>query len=101
MESGRVIRQGTVADVTGRGESVRWELGPGPLDLEVLAAVVPGHQLRLDEGERRILVQSAPKDADLDASSVALAGALAAAGVGIRSVQRGRSLEESFLEAAG
>ncbi len=46
------------------------------------------------------LTQQAPGDADLDASSVVVGRLLSEAGMPIRSVQRGRSLEESFFEAS-
>lgn len=97
LERGRCVRQGTVAEVTGRSQVVTWTLAPGELPLEELARALPGHGFSR-EGD--VLVQRAPGEADLDASAVVIARVLADAGVGIRALQRGRSLEESFLATA-
>lgn len=94
VDKGRCLAQGTLAQVTGRAQVVVWELGPGEVPLSVLAEKLPEHGFRVEEGT---LTQEAPGQEDLDASSVVVAGALAAAGVGIRSVRRGMSLERRFL----
>ncbi len=95
LEQGRCVRQGTVADVTGQRQLVTWRLGPGEVPLEALRAALPEHELQVPSPG--LLVQRAPADSDLDASAVVIARELAAAGVGLRGLQRGRSLEESFL----
>jgi ABC-2 type transport system ATP-binding protein len=96
MDRGKVLRQGTIAEVTGRGQVVHWTIaGEAPLD--VLRAALPGHAFSVDGA---VLVQRAPSDVDLDASSVVIAGQLAAAGVAIREVKRGMSLEQRFLDDA-
>ncbi len=95
VDKGRCLAQGTLAQVTGKAQVVLWELGPGEAPLGVLEERLPEHGFRVEEG---VLTQEAPGEADLDASSVVVAGALAEAGVGIRSVRRGMSLERRFLE---
>ncbi|MCO4771469.1 MAG: ABC transporter ATP-binding protein [Deltaproteobacteria bacterium] len=101
LEKGKLVQQGTVAEVTGRGVHVGWTVGPG-LDAAVLAsleAALPGHTLRVEaQGDGALLHQATPPGDDLDASAVVVARVLAAGGVAIRGCQRGRSLEESFLE---
>ncbi len=105
LEKGRVVRQGTVADVTGRGLHVRWTVGPGLIDATLLSLrqTLADHDFRLDpatgaDADGAVLQQRTPPGDDLDASAVVVAGILAAAGVAIRGCQRGQSLEESFLE---
>ena len=104
MQAGRCVMQGTVADVTGQHQVVTWTLAPGPVPLVALRAALPEHQLDHALQEGSVLVQRAPAHADLDDSAIVIARLLAEAGVGLRGVQRGRSLEESFLastEAGG
>jgi ABC-2 type transport system ATP-binding protein len=94
VHAGKLVREGTVEEVTGRGSQTRWTLGPGQVPIEELRRRLDGHQLTL-RGDA--LLHEAPPGADLDAASVVIAGALAEAGVAIRAVQRGASLEERFL----
>jgi ABC-2 type transport system ATP-binding protein len=98
LDRGRCVRQGTVADVTGQRQLVTWRLGPGEVPLAALREALPGHGFDLS-GDT--LAQRAPVDADLDASAIAIAGLLASHRIAVRGLQRGRSLEESFLAAAG
>ena len=107
LERGQLVRQGTVADVTGRSMHVRWTVGPGLQEpdgaMASLREALEGHELRLEPatgGDGSVLHQRTPPADDLDASAVVVARELAAAGVAIRGCQRGQSLEESFLEAA-
>ena len=83
-----------MAEVTGRGELVRWDLGPGEVPVAALEATLPGCGFTLRDGA---LLFEAGDEVDLDEASVAIAGALSTAGIPIRGVQRGTSLEESFL----
>ncbi len=109
LEKGRLVKQGTVADVTGRGVHVRWTVGPGLVESEgalaTLQQLLEDHDFRLEAGtgdtDGAVLHHTTPPGDDLDASAVVVARELAAAGVAIRGCQRGQSLEESFLETAG
>jgi ABC-type multidrug transport system ATPase subunit len=95
LANGRCVREGTLAEVTGRGTVVRWEVGPGPVPLDALAGRLPRHAFALEDGA---LLERAPDDADLDASSVVVMALLAGARVAVRSVRRGVGLERRFLE---
>jgi len=94
MDAGRLVRQGTVEEVTGRGALISWTLGPGEAPIERLREALPGQSVAV-HGDR--LVFEAAPGADLDAASVVIAGLLCEAGIAIRAVRRGTSLEESFL----
>jgi len=95
MDAGCCTHQGTVAEVTGKALSMVWILGPGEPDLGALRAELDEHELRVDGG---VLTVDCPPDADLDATSVAIARRLSASGIAIREVRRGLSLERSYLE---
>lgn len=97
MDRGRVLRQGSLGEVTGRGQLVEWSLGPGEIPLADLHHALPDHGFSVEGG---VLTERAPADSDLDASSVVIARVLAGAGVAIREVRRGRSLERTFLDDA-
>jgi len=98
VDHGRCTRQGTVDEITGRGRHVAWDLGPGDVPLAALEEALPDHGWNLEPGaDGARLIQAPPIRADLDASAVEVARILAGAGVAIRAVRRGRSLEESFL----
>jgi ABC-2 type transport system ATP-binding protein len=94
MEAGRCVRQGTVAEVTGQQQVVTWQLASGDVPLTRLREALPDHGFDVEGSS---VVQRAPGQADLDASAVIVARILCDAGIAVRGLQRGRSLEESFL----
>ena len=103
LENGRCVREGPVSEVTGQRQMVDWTLGPGDPPLTALREGLPGHEWAWappgePEAGGGVLTQRAPADADLDEASQIAAALLCAAGIGIRGLQRGRSLEDSFFE---
>ncbi|MEQ1500798.1 MAG: ABC transporter ATP-binding protein [Myxococcota bacterium] len=94
LKNGRCVREGTLAEVTGRTGIVRWELGPGTVPVEALRARLPDHTFRVD-GDG--LVQEAP-DGTLDPSSVVVMELLSAAAIPVRGVARGVGLERRFID---
>lgn len=98
VDHGRCIRQGTVAEVTGRSSRAVWRLGPGDLPLDAITSAVPAHRFSI---EGRELHETAGPEGDLDASSLRIARVLAEHGIAIREVRRGQSLERTFIEDAG
>ena len=95
IEGGRCLGEGTVEALTSRGIEQTWTLGPGEVPVQVLREALASHSLEL---LGPTLVHGAPTEAELDAGSVVIAGKLAEAGIPIRSVRRGRSLEDSYLD---
>jgi len=95
MDAGHCTHQGTVAEVTGRALMMEWRLGPGALELQALRATLNEHDLQLDDG---VLTVVCPPDDDLDATSVVVARQLSEAGIAVREMRRGLSLERSYLE---
>jgi ABC-2 type transport system ATP-binding protein len=96
IDKGRCLRQGTTEEVTGRGAIVEWVV-VGDAPLAALHEENPGHGFVQTDG---VLVQTAPEQSDLDASSVRVMRALAAADVPIREMRRGVGLERRFLADA-
>lgn len=97
IDRGRCVRQGSVAEVTGRSERIVWELGPGLLDLDALRVVLPGADIARDGA---VLTTVAAAGTDLDALTVVVMRALAEAGVPLRGLRRGVSLEDRFIDDA-
>ena len=97
VDAGRCVRQGTVAEVTGRQSHVTWVLGPGHVPLEAIRQEMPHHRFSLEE---RTLHETIRAEGDADASSIRIAALLAEHGVAIREVRRGQSLQQTFLNDA-
>lgn len=96
LVEGRCVRQGTLQEVTGRGQVVRWGLGAAA-PLEALEAALPGHRFELD-GDT--LLQHVPPEGDPDTASVVVMRVLSEARVPVRSVARGVALEQRFIDEA-
>ena len=95
LDQGRCVREGAMAEVTGRGQVVEWAVGPGEVPVAALLGALPDeHRFEVEDG---LVRHHAPDGTDLDAVSLVVAGALVAAGVPIREVRRGVGLEERFL----
>ncbi len=98
IEKGVCVMEGPVEEVTGRRQVVDWTLGPGDPPVDALKHALPGCEWAWSpEGSGGVLTLRAPGDADLDATSITTARILADAGIAIRDLQRGRSLEETFF----
>jgi ABC-type multidrug transport system ATPase subunit len=99
IDRGVVVASGATDAVTGRGEEVEIELGAGPAPVEAVERVLPGDQVRWDEGRRVLKIAFRPGEgrAVEDVIGVALR-ALLDGGGRIAGVRRGTSLERKFLE---
>ena len=93
MAEGRCLRQGTLAEVTGQTSRVEWVV-VGEVPLQQLREALPGHVLSVVDG---LLIKES-ETGSLDESSVQIMGALSAAGVAVREVRRGVSLERRFID---
>jgi ABC-type multidrug transport system ATPase subunit len=104
IDAGRCLSEGPVSEVTRRGQVIDWVLSrEAPLD--ALHAALPGHRFShrteaSPDGDLLILAEVAPMDVDADAASLAVMAVLCEAGVAVRAIRRGVSLEERFLDAA-
>ncbi|MBX2802876.1 MAG: ABC transporter ATP-binding protein [Myxococcales bacterium] len=97
LKKGRCMRQGTLTDITGQGQVVRWVLGEGDVPLDDLAARLPDHSFSL---QGRTLLQQGGAEADLDAASIEVMSVLSSARLAVRGVSRGVALEQRFIDDA-
>jgi ABC-2 type transport system ATP-binding protein len=95
IDDGVCVEEASVGSLAGDGLIATWELGDGEFDLQKMRDVLPSHELEFSDG---CLSQSAPDEESLDLGSIEIARILSASGVPIRSIRRGRSLEERYLE---
>jgi len=103
MEAGRVVRAGALAEVTGRGTTVRISLerqDPALLARAeaVARSTLPDATVALKDG---LLVVDAPPGQDAGRLNAALLPALIAAGLPIHEVRAGTSLEQRYMESRG
>lgn len=96
MDHGTIVEQGPMAKVTGRGDVIRWDIGPHSVDLDLLHAALPGHVF-VRQGD--ILEQQTPAQCDIDAASLAVMQHLVSAEIPVRSLSRGQSLERAFFDS--
>jgi len=90
LSHGKILRQGTMAELTPRTGSVRFELKSTPPDLGALLAGIGGALVPQPDGFELVLNDDAELDRCIDR--------LRTAGVSIRAVQpRKLSLEEAFI----
>ncbi|MBK7876795.1 MAG: ABC transporter ATP-binding protein [Planctomycetes bacterium] len=90
MVQGKILREGTIADLTPRTGSVRFELREAPADLDALLAGL-GSSLVRNGNTFEVKLNDAELDQTIDR--------LRARGLGIRAIdQRRLSLEESFID---
>jgi len=93
MARGRLIAAGPVAELAGETNELTIEV----TDVEAAVHAV----LRLDGAEAAILAEATIRVLPSRNSPESVVAAIAAAGIGIRSVTRGRHLEETFLAMVG
>jgi ABC-2 type transport system ATP-binding protein len=92
IAAGRCVREGPIAEVTGRSRVAEWTLG-APVPLAALKAAVD-QELSADGN---VLIQAAASEKELDRGSIAILAVLAVERIPVREVRRGVGLERRFL----
>lgn len=98
LDAGRCVYAGPLDGVTQRDRSTTWWTGPGAVPLEALRQALPTHALSAEpaaDGWR--LDHRAPAEASLDEAAFVIQERLTGAGLALRGLHRGSSLEEAFL----
>ncbi|PVZ94929.1 hypothetical protein DDQ50_12805 [Amnibacterium flavum] len=90
MARGRLIAAGTVAELAGEAGEVTFEVTDGEAALAVVSS--------LEVEDARLTAATTLRVAPGSVDTESIVAALVAAGVGVRSVVRGRHLEETFLD---
>ena len=93
MANGRLIASGTVAELAGDSTELTIEVTDVPAAIAALDRLGGVDAVSLSPGTIRVVPSSHPAEA--------VVAAIAGAGVGVRSVVRGRHLEETFLSMVG
>ncbi len=99
IDHGRLVRSGTIGDVTGQNEEICITLGQGPAPIEELRQALAGDMLDWDTNNHSLRIRfnrSAERQAE-DVTSAALR-TLLQHGARISEVSRGQSLERAFLD---
>jgi len=96
MDHGAIVEQGPMADVTGRGDVIRWDIGGREINVDLLQERLPDHAF-VRNGD--VLEQQTPAQCDIDAVSLTVMQHLVDAGIPIRSLSRGQSLERAFFDS--
>ena len=94
LEAGRVTHAGPIAEVTGRGELVRYVLD-GPPPLEALRTALPEI---VAEADGASLLVRVPAGQDVATLNERLVPWLFEAGARLLEIRRGRSLESAYME---
>jgi ABC-type multidrug transport system ATPase subunit len=99
IDHGRLVRSGTISEVTGQNEEICITLSIGPAPVDLLKAALPDDEVTWDEAGHalRIRYASGPNRQAEDVISSALR-VLLANGARISEVSRGQSLERAFLD---
>lgn len=99
IEQGRLVRQDTIASITGYGHRLSYELKPGFLPLAKLEAALPDVAWEAsDDGSRLTAIYKGPTTRVTEINA-AVVGVLLAEGVGIVEIRRGSDLESQYLAA--
>ncbi|MFM7201313.1 MAG: ABC transporter ATP-binding protein [Myxococcota bacterium] len=100
IDRGRVVMAGPVGQVTGRQADIRIGLSLGPVPLEALRVGLAEDEIRWEEAPRTLNIRFKAREGreaeDVIAEALSI---LLQHGARIGSVQRGQSLERTFLES--
>ena len=94
MERGKVVRHGTMAELTSANSIVRYTLSTDP-DLPALELVLQGSTL---EWKEPVLTVRAPQSQPVEKTNALCLKALLDQGAGILEVDAGHSLEAAYME---
>ena len=100
LNKGKLVKQGSLDDITKGTHSVQWEIGPGYDTIRLpLRETFPTHSFHFTpQDDGGILLHTLPANIDIDDTSLAFTKILCAHEIPIRGCSRGESLEHSFLQ---
>ena len=99
IDRGRLMKSGSISDVTGRNDEIQIALAAGPRPLDLIRAALPGETVEWDDasGVLKIRYVARPGRETEELIGAALR-VLLDHGARISSVNRGQSLERTYLE---
>ena len=99
IDGGKLMKSGSISDVTGRNDEIRIVLAAGPYPIEQVRTSLPGDIVEWDESARILKVRFVTQPGrDTEEIIGAALRALLAGNARISSVERGQSLERTYLE---
>lgn len=102
IDAGRVVRSGTVAEVTGQDQEIRIRLSAGPVPLASLEEKLTQDTIHWNEETRLLLIRFAPSSERAAEEVIGEAlRILLEANARVAEVGRGQSLERAYLESTG
>ncbi len=98
IEQGRLVRQTTVANATGRASLAVYTLRNGQLPLERIKSALPGCEIEWDPAMRVLSVRSMTHEHALPQINQKVCAALFDAGVELLEIRCGSTLEQAYFE---
>jgi ABC-type multidrug transport system ATPase subunit len=98
LDRGRVVAEGTMADLTAATEEIRIKLAPGPVPIAGVRELPMVTRADFDDERRELVVHFERKSADAETVIGATLTVLLQQGARISSVTKGRGLEQRVME---
>ncbi len=98
LDRGKVVAEGTMAELTATSEEVRIALAPGPVPLAELRELKLVSRVTFDDDRRELTVAFERNAADAETVIGATLAVLLAKGARISGVAKGRGLEQRVME---
>jgi ABC-type multidrug transport system ATPase subunit len=98
LDRGKVVAQGTMAELTATSEEIRVTLAPGPVPLAAVRELKLASRVTFDDDRRELIVAFERNAADAETVIGATLSVLLANGARISGVAKGRGLEQRVME---
>jgi ABC-2 type transport system ATP-binding protein len=98
LDHGRIVANGTIAELTSSGGEIHIELADGPVPLDALRALPIAERVEFDEPARDLAVYFSREKADAEGVIGAVLTVLLQNGARISGVTKGRGLEQRVME---
>ena len=98
LDHGRVVAEGTMAELTATSEEIRIQLAPGPVPLAAVRELPMVTRVQFDDELRELVIYFERKSADAEAVIGASLTVLLRESARISGVSKGRGLEKRVIE---
>jgi ABC-2 type transport system ATP-binding protein len=98
LDRGRVVAEGTMAELTAASEEIRIKLAPGPVPIAHVRELPMVTRADFDDERRELVVYFERRGADAETVIGATLGVLLQQGARISGVTKGRGLEQRVME---
>ena len=98
LDRGRVVAEGTMAELTAASEEIRIKLAPGPVPIGAVRELPMVTRAEFDDERRELVVHFERRTADAETVIGASLTVLLQQGARISAVSKGRGLEQRVME---